>query len=143
MLRPAKREKNERRKKVRFPMQREVRYKLLEQQAIVASGSGETLNMSSTGVAFRSDQALKTGSFIEVSISWPVLLDENCPMRLVVFGRLLRSDRGICACTVNKYEFRTQSRTLHAVSGGRADTMLRRWAETVRKDGGDKIRAGA
>ncbi len=142
MLRPTKREKNERRNKVRFPMQREVRYKVLEHQAIVASGHGETLNMSSTGLAFRTDQAIKAGSFIEVSISWPVLLDANCPMRLVVFGRLLRSEHGIYVCTVNKYEFRTQARTLHAVSGGRADAMLRRWADTVRKDG-DKVRAGA
>jgi hypothetical protein len=101
--------------------------------------------MSSGGLAFRADQALKTGSFIEVSISWPALLDDSCPMRLVVFGRLLRSENGICACSVNKYEFRTQARSLHAVSGGRA--VLRRWADTMRTDivlkDSVKIRAGA
>jgi hypothetical protein len=42
----------ERRAKKRFVMEREIRYRVLEQGKIVAVGSGKTLNLSSNGVAF-------------------------------------------------------------------------------------------
>jgi hypothetical protein len=64
--------------------------------------------MGSRGVAFRADQPLAAGTSVELSISWPALLDEVCPMRLSVSGRLLRVEGGIAVCTVEKYEFRTQ-----------------------------------
>jgi hypothetical protein len=48
---------------------------------------------------------------------------------------VVRSDKGKCACTVDKYEFRTQARTLQPAPA-RNDGMLKRWADTVRKDGG-------
>src|ERR1022692_3703584 len=42
----------ERRKKARFPMNRDVRYKVLEGDTIVEFGMGTTLDMGSGGVAF-------------------------------------------------------------------------------------------
>jgi hypothetical protein len=119
----------ERRAKVRFPMQRELRYKLLEGDTVVASGVGGTCNMSSGGVAFTSDQPLVAGAFIELSISWPVLLDNQCPMRLIVFGKVVRTGLNRSACTVEKYEFRTQARTLQFTAPPRTDRMLQRWAK--------------
>ena len=119
----------ERRAKVRFPMHRELRYKLLEGEAIIASGAGATCDMSSGGVAFTSDRPLATGAFIEISISWPVALEDGCPMRLIVFGRVLRSGLHRSACTVEKYEFRTQARTLQFAAPARHDSKLQRWAK--------------
>jgi hypothetical protein len=119
----------ERRTKVRFPLQRELRYKLLEGQNIIGSGTGATFNMSSGGVAFNSDHPLSTGAFIELSISWPVQLDNGCPMRLIVFGKVLRTGLHRSACTVEKYEFRTQARTLQFAAPARHDGMLQRWAK--------------
>jgi hypothetical protein len=126
--------RTDRRNKARFPFKRELRYKLLEQDTIVASGMGETLDMSSSGVAFESKQPLKEGSFIELSISWPVLLDESCPMRLIIFGRIVRSSQDKTVCTVDKYEFRTQSRTLQTAAPVRTDSMLQRWADGYRRE---------
>lgn len=108
----------ERRKKVRFPLNRELRYKVLEGGAIVESGMGTTLDMGSGGVAFRTDHLLQAGSFIELSISWPVLLEGSCPMRLIVFGRVRRSAGRQSACTMDKYEFRTQSRAVQPIAPG-------------------------
>jgi hypothetical protein len=132
MWKPTRRDQDDRRKKFRFPIQREVRYKVLDRDRIVAAGSGETVNIGSGGMAFSAERELKPGTFVELSISWPVLLDENCPMRLVVFGRLLRSTGRRAACTVDKYEFRTQSRVFQSVA--RNDGMLLRWADTIRKE---------
>jgi hypothetical protein len=124
----------ERRKKTRFPMNREMRYKLLEGDTIVELGVGTTLDMGSGGLAFLIEHALPAGSFIELSISWPVLLEDSCPMRLIVFGRVVRSCGRLTACTVDKYEFRTQARVLRPVAPVRNDSMLQRWAGNIRKE---------
>jgi hypothetical protein len=111
-----------------------LRYKLLEDNTIVASGSGETLDMSSSGVAFSIKQQLREGSFIELSISWPVLLGDSCPMRVIVFGRVVRSTEEKTVCSIDKYEFRTQSRTFQATAPVRSDSMLQRWADGYRRE---------
>lgn len=130
----------ERRTKTRFPIRRELRYKLLENDTIVAVGSGETLDLSSCGVGLAVDQQLTPGAFVEISISWPVLLDQTCPMRLIVFGRVVRSEIGKAGCTVDKYEFRTQARRLQLATPVRSDSMLQRWADGIRREG---MKAGA
>ncbi|HMD70989.1 MAG TPA: PilZ domain-containing protein [Bryobacteraceae bacterium] len=123
----------ERRARTRFPMHRELRYKLLEGEATIASGAGATCDMSSGGVAFTTDRPLATGAFIEISISWPVVLDDGCPMRLIVFGKVLRSGLHRSACSVEKYEFRTQSRTLLFAVPSSHDSKLQRWAKEYTK----------
>ena len=127
------RKPTERREKMRFSMVRELRFKLLEKDRIVASGFGTTANMSSGGVAFMSDAELPNGSYVELSISWPALLDEECPMRLIVFGRILRGSEYTKVCTVEKWEFRTQSRQMTARTPLRMDGKLQRWAEYRRE----------
>jgi len=129
-----RRKEKDRRKKFRFPIRREMRFKMLEGDTIVAAGGGETLDIGSGGVAFAADHSLKTGGFIELSISWPVMLNESCLMRLVVFGRVLRSVGRKCVSTVDKYEFRTQARNYQEPAPARSDSMLQRWADGYRKD---------
>lgn len=129
----------ERRLKARFPLRRELRYKVLEDDRIVAAGEGASLDLSSGGVAMAIDQQLSLGAFVELSISWPVLLDATCPMRLIVFGRVVRSDGAKTACTVEKYEFRT-SRRLQLATPIRTDSRLQRWADGYRRE---TMKAGA
>jgi hypothetical protein len=125
----------DRRKKYRFPIRRELRYKMLADGAIVDSGVGQTINMCSGGIAFSIDHELKPEAFLELSISWPVLLDKTCPMRMIVFGRVLRSADRKSVCTIDKYEFRTQARTFQAAGVMRTDSMLQRFAGEMLKDG--------
>lgn len=133
----------ERRKKTRFPICRELRYKLVEGQTVLAQGTGETIDLGSGGIAFRTGQTLKTGCFAELSIAWPALLGENTLMRLVVFGRVLRSQNGVAVCTVDKYEFRTQARLVPMDARPRQDSMLERWVAEFRKEGFRARRASA
>jgi len=122
----------ERRAKQRFVMEREIRFRVLEQDKIIAVGNGKTINLSSNGVAFVTEQELPTGAFIELSIAWPALLENRCPLQLIGFGRVLRSENGRVASTIEQYEFRTLARVVpeHAWSA-RSDQKLRRWAEAV------------
>ena len=59
----------DRRKKYRFAVRRELRYKVLADGVIIDSGVGQTVNMSSGGIAFAIDHELKPGAFIEISLS--------------------------------------------------------------------------
>jgi hypothetical protein len=125
---------NDRRSKFRFAMERDVRYRVAEDGVVVAAGSGQTINVCSGGVAFVAEQPLTPGGFVELSISWPVLLGETCAMRFIVFGRILRCHGRRTVCSIDKYEFRTSARTFQASATTRGDGMLHRWVEGVRKE---------
>src|ERR1035441_1293193 len=125
---------NERRSRFRFAFERDVRYKVAEDGVVVAIGSGKTIDIGSGGVAFATELPLIPGGFVELSISWPVLLEETLPMRFIVFGRLLRCAGRKAVCTIKKYEFRTQARTFQVPATPRADRMLQRWADGMRKE---------
>jgi len=107
----------DRRKKRRFPMQRELVYYVRDGKTVVAHGRGVTLDISSNGASFRPaepPEPLKSGAFIELSISWPVRLANETPIRLVIFGRVVRSTGGWAACAIDQHEFRTQARVSDA-----------------------------
>ncbi|MEI9972618.1 MAG: hypothetical protein WDO73_11485 [Ignavibacteriota bacterium] len=55
-------------------------------------------------------------------------------MRLIVLGRVVRSRGRQTACRVDKYEFRTQARVVRPIAPIRNDSMLLRYADTVRKE---------
>src|SRR4051812_30374631 len=101
---------NERRSKFRFDMHRDLRYKITGDGMPATAGGGQTINMCSEGVAFAAEHALQSGAFVELSINWPVLLDDSCPMRPIVFGRVLRTKGNMVITSIDKYEFRTASR---------------------------------
>lgn len=101
----------ERRRSSRFPIERELRYKTLNQRTEVLAGSGKTLNISSSGVLFTADHDLPVGTRLEVSISWPAQLNEKCFLNLVARGRVIRHTKGQLALQIQQYEFRTQSRS--------------------------------
>lgn len=101
---------SDRRRKQRFPLNREVRYRLLHQPN-AEPGCGTALNASSTGIAFECDRPLPLNARIEFSVSWPVSLQDTCPLRLFAKGRVVRCEGTQVACTIDRFEFRTQSRS--------------------------------
>ena len=103
----------ERRAKRRFIIEQEVRYKMLYGQRIAETGSGKTMNISSSGVWFSTETMLTTGMPVELSMTWPVLLNESCPMKLMIYGCVVRSNEKGAAVAIERYEFRTQGRTFN------------------------------
>ena len=98
----------ERRAADRFPIEREVRYRILNKRNNHEEGSGKTVNISSNGVLFTTDQILIPGKRLELSISWPAQLDNKCQLKLVARGRVTRLEQGKAAIEIQQYEFRTQ-----------------------------------
>jgi hypothetical protein len=102
---------DDRRGAERFPIGREVRYRVNSRRNGVTEGVGETLNISSNGVLFTtSDPSLVAGKRVELSISWPARLDNRCHLRLVAKGRVSRVSSNTVAVAIEQYEFRTAGR---------------------------------
>ena len=98
----------DRRTAERFPIEREIRYRLLSTKGSETAGSGRTINMSSGGVLFTAEKVLVPGKSLEVSVSWPAQLNAKCGLRLVARGRVIRCEAGKAALQIQQYEFRTQ-----------------------------------
>jgi len=99
----------DRRHSDRFPIEREVRYRVLSKRSGEEAGEGRTINISSSGVLFTSAHILLPGKRMELSISWPAQLDNKCALKLVAKGRVVRFERGLAAIEIQQYEFRTQA----------------------------------
>ena len=97
----------DRRSKRRYPIELPVQYKIMKNYLVMGTGSGNSLDLSSGGIAFTSTAPLKIGSYLELSVSWPVMLNQSCPLKLVASGRVVRSDQTCTAISLDRYEFRT------------------------------------
>ena len=100
----------DRRSSDRFAIERELRYKVLSKKGGDETGCGRTINVSSTGVLFTTEQMLLPGRRLEVSISWPAQLNNKCALRLVARGRVVRFENGRAAMEIQQYEFKTQAK---------------------------------
>ena len=96
----------ERRQHQRFPITAPSQY-------ILAGNRGQaiTTDISSGGVFLKTDASLPVGKQIEVMIEWPALLDQRCPLRLVIFGKILRSNQAGTAVGIIRYDFRIRPKS--------------------------------
>ena len=97
----------ERRERRRYNIGLEVRWHVMRRRKVLDSGTGRTLDLSSGGILFDAGRHLPAGLAVEMSIAWPALLDATASLRLVVSGRIVRSDDSGTAVHVLRHEFRT------------------------------------
>jgi hypothetical protein len=93
----------DRRQYHRFPISAQAEY-ILDGNRVNAT----TLDISRGGVLLKAGAFLQIGQQIVVLIDWPVLLDDHYPIRLAVFGKVLRSNEAGTAVEITRYEFRTR-----------------------------------
>lgn len=98
----------DRRTNARFPCRLAVSYQALEHPFFSGTSSSETLNISSKGLLFSTDEALQPGQLLQVSVDWPARLENQVPLKLVAEGRIVRNLNGLAAMRIDKYEFRTR-----------------------------------
>lgn len=102
--------REERRSKRRFPIQQEARFRLPYGGSKVESGDAKTINISSSGVLIAGPSDLTASVPIELSIDWPALLNDVCPLKLWVSGTVVRSSVEGTVIAIERWEFRTRSR---------------------------------
>jgi PilZ domain len=99
----------ERRSSKRFPIEQEVSYRTLDTRvASPESGIGKTINISSRGVYFATEQRLRPRKRVEISVNWPAVLDGGCLLKFVAVGRVVRAEDTCAAISIEQYEFRTR-----------------------------------
>ena len=91
----------------RYPITLELEYKVLHRGRVECLGSGRTLNISSGGVLIDVADMVRRGRFIELVVNWPFLLEGVCPLKLVVRGRIVRTEGRAVAIKARHHEFRT------------------------------------
>lgn len=97
---------------MRFPIRCKLQFKMSNGGSAIFAGTGETLNMSSSGVLFESDCDSPVGGHIELLIDWPVQLHKDCLLRLVEQGRVVRHENRHFAVKIERFEFRKQAASL-------------------------------
>ncbi len=103
---------SDRRTADRFPIEREVRFRVISKKAGEDSGTGMTVNISSSGVLFTTDKPLIPGRRLELAINWPAQLNDKCALKLVARGRVVRFEPGKAAIEIQQYEFRTAANSI-------------------------------
>jgi ActR/RegA family two-component response regulator len=103
----------DRRTNARFPCRLAVTYQAMEFPFFSGVATSETLNISSKGLLFATEEPLQPGQLLQVSVDWPARLENQVPLKLVAEGRVVRNQNGQAAMRIDKYEFRTRrSKTL-------------------------------
>jgi hypothetical protein len=106
----------ERRACTRFPMKLKVDYTVSDRRrALVKTGSGHTIDLSSCGLSFTTDSPLITGLSLKMSIDWPVLLDGAVKLQLVLSGAVVRANGAVAALRIRRHQFRTSRFGLNPV----------------------------
>jgi hypothetical protein len=99
----------ERRVAPRFPIVCNVRYKVIGRHTRML-GHGNTVNISSRGMLITGGRGLARGMRVEVEVEWPVKLKAGTSLKLVVQGRIVRSEEGrvgLAGLEIVRHEFRT------------------------------------
>jgi hypothetical protein len=105
VLAPFRCAESDRRANHRYPISMELTYRVVPKGK--QARAGRTLDISSRGICCLGLEPLPARTKLEVSLSWPILLG-SCPLKLVIVGRVLRSDAQRTAIAIIKHEFHTR-----------------------------------
>lgn len=97
----------DRRRCPRYNYELEVRFEQHGPDGELRIGHGTTEDLSRRGLRFRADERLEAGEELVLRIAWPGLLQNVCPLELLLRGVVTRvTDRGTIV-SIGSYEFRT------------------------------------
>jgi hypothetical protein len=119
----------EKRRSNRFPVRQGIQYLAIDPGQGKSAGGGLTLDMSGSGIRISIQERIPIGRILEVSVDWPVRLNETCPLKVVLIGRVVRCEADWAALSILRYEFRTRGAGLGqgvALPQAGADTNRRR-----------------
>lgn len=116
----------ERRASTRFPLALEVRYTVSGRRALRETGSGRTIDLSSSGLRFATQGPLEPAIKLDVAIDWPVLLNGGVQLQLVAKGEVVWSSGTETALRIQRHELRTRGggRSLVKIRAGEASALV-------------------
>ncbi len=104
--------RSDRRRFGRYPLRLDVQYEiLLNAGRVRRTGSGRTLNISRHGMLFESDRPMPERGEIALEVGWPCLLDGIHRLKIIIQGKIVRSNGTTTAVRFGSYDFRTCRRS--------------------------------
>jgi hypothetical protein len=102
----------------RFSIELTVFYRLIpSRKGDEVYGYGRTVNISSSGVLFTTEQLLPPRCSPDLYIDWPVKLDDKHALTFLARGSIVRSGPSFAALEIRRYEFRTKGNGLPKLRG--------------------------
>ena len=100
----------ERRLHRRYWISLPIQYRLHGTSPRKPNSVGKTLNISRGGLLFQTnEEKLPVGRSMKILIDWPVRLEGECALRLVMWGRVVRRDGRLVAVSVVRHDFHTMA----------------------------------
>jgi hypothetical protein len=121
---------HERRMKSRYPLELNVRYQILGAGG-AATGSGQTINISSSGMLLACASSIAEGTRLKAFVEWPSLLNGTTPLQLIMVGTVVRRTPIGVSMVFESYQFRTMGRARYA--------NVKQMAEPVAQTYGDSL----
>jgi len=94
----------------RYPLTLDVEYKVPGGNGVRLMGFGRTVNISSRGLLLDISDRLPNRCRIQVSINWPFLLGGSIPLKLLMYGNIVRVAGNTIAVRVTGHTFQTAGR---------------------------------
>jgi hypothetical protein len=94
----------------RYPISAELEYRIMGRDGLAYCGVGRTINLSTGGILFQSEQTLTPGMRIELTIAWPARLNDSIDLNLCVSGRVARTDGKLHVVRIREHEFCVRGR---------------------------------
>jgi hypothetical protein len=98
----------ERRAHARYPVKLAVRFLIRSGRLISFSGEGTSINISSTGMLFRSSKHLNGGETVVAAVEWPVS-DQTKPLVLLFHGHIVWIRGSQVGMSVSHYGFLSEA----------------------------------
>jgi hypothetical protein len=98
----------ERRAHARYPVKLAVRFLIRSGKLISFSGEGTSINISSTGMLFRSSKHLNGGETVVAAVEWPVS-DQTKPLVLLFHGHIVWIRGSQVGMSVSHYGFLSEA----------------------------------
>ena len=89
----------------RYPIIAELEYRVVQDDLVTGGGAGRSVNLSAGGMLFESENMLTPGAEVELTVAWPVLLNDKIALNLCVLGVVARSDGALHAISFREHEF--------------------------------------
>ena len=90
-------------------------------QGIAYLGSGRVADLSRGGVRFEADCPPPDGTEVELRLAWPFLLQDVCPLELVIRGEVMHTTSRGTVVRMHHYEFRTCGARSFDQASGKAE----------------------
>jgi len=111
-----------------YPICAALEYRLMGKEWISRAGTGRTIYFSSRRVLIECDTTLPLDKRVELSIEWPVRLENNVCLNLHITGLTVSAVGAATEVETLSYEFRTRAAPSRRINQTR-DALIAHWRQ--------------